>query len=123
LKSNNDKENKRIQSVYRYRATYSKTGLVRFISHNDLLNQIDRSFRKAEIELSFSQGFHPKMLITHGPALPLGMEAKAEVLEFKSPEIFSSSDFLNKIQPGMPEGLSFIGLKACSAETRPLFRI
>lgn len=122
LKSNNDKENKRIQSVYRYRATYSKTGLVRFISHNDLLNQIDRSFRKAEIELSFSQGFHPKMLITHGPALPLGMEAKAEVLEFKSPEILSSSDFLNKIQPGRPEGLSFIGLKACSVETRPLFQ-
>ncbi|MBP6908981.1 MAG: TIGR03960 family B12-binding radical SAM protein [Candidatus Saccharicenans sp.] len=122
LKSNGDKENKRIQPVYRYRATYSKTGLVRFISHNDLLNQIDRSFRKAEIEISFSQGFHPKMLITHGPALPLGMEAKAEVLEFKSPEILSSSEFINKIQAGTPEGLSFIGLKACSAETRPLFQ-
>jgi len=108
--------------AYRYRATYAKRGLIRFISHNDLLNQIDRTFRRAEIKLAFSQGFHPKMLITYGPALPLGMEAKAEVLEFKAVEQLNPSELLDKIKAVTPEDLPFLSLKAWPSEARPLFQ-
>ena len=117
----NNKEEK-ITAVFRYRASYTKRGLLRFISHNDLLNQIERSFRKANLKMAYSQGFHPKMLITYGPALPLGLEAKAEVLEFRAHEELSAPEFLDKINSLTPEGLAFHGLKYCQAETRPLFQ-
>ncbi len=109
-------------TAFRYRAFYSKEGLLRFISHNDLLNQIERSLRRADFKIAFSQGFHPKMLISHGPALPLGLAAKAEVLEFKAYQELSSSEFLNKINSSTPDGLSFHGLKKCQPETPSLFQ-
>lgn len=106
----------------RYRAAYQKTGAARFISHNDLLNQLERAFRRANFRMAFSQGFHPKMLISHGPALPLGMAALAEVLEFKALEPLSKESFLQKINSVLPEGLRFIGLKNCSEGCWPLFQ-
>ncbi|MDD8019707.1 MAG: TIGR03960 family B12-binding radical SAM protein [Acidobacteriota bacterium] len=122
LISSSEKETEKLSPVFRYRATYEKRGLLRFISHIDLLNQIERSFRRADLKLAFSQGFHPKMLITYGPALPLGLEAKAEVLEFRAHEQLNQSEFLNKINKATPQGLSFLGLKDCPAEWLPLFR-
>jgi len=86
------------------------------------LNQIERSFRRADFKIAFSQGFHPKMLISHGPALPLGLAAKAEVLEFKAQQELSPSEFLYKINSFTPDGLSFHGLKKCQPETPSLFQ-
>jgi radical SAM family uncharacterized protein/radical SAM-linked protein len=111
-----------VDRYIRYRAVYKKIGLARFISHNDLLNQLERGFRRAGLPLAFSQGFNPKMLMSYGPALPLGMAALAEIMEFKSLEPISSTNFLEKINAVLPEGLRFIGLKECSEGYPPLFK-
>ena len=111
-----------LEEPVRYRAFYQKAGPARFISHNDLLNQLERAFRRAGLKLAFSHGFHPKMLISYGPALPLGMTAKAEVLEFKSLEILSLEPFLSRINSALPEGLRFFGLKDCPDDCPSLFQ-
>ncbi len=120
LKSGN--RTREIEVPVRYRAIYEKTGPARFISHNDLLNQLERGLRRAGVKMAFSQGFHPKMLITHGPALPLGMQAKAEAMEFRALEIIEQDDFLRKINACLPEGLRFRGLMSCSSSCRPLIQ-
>lgn len=96
--------------VQRYRATYTKLGLARFISHNDLLDHLERAFRRAGIKMVYSQGFHPKMLISHGPALPLGAQARAEILEFQSYEELEGDGFLKRINSSLPPGIQFTGL-------------
>lgn len=106
----------------RYRAFYSKMGPARFISHNDLLNHLERAFRRAGLKIAFSQGYHPKMLMTHGPALPLGMAAGAEAMEFKVMEEMNEAWFLKKLNPCLPEGLQFSGLIKCQADCPPLFQ-
>lgn len=102
-----------VSEPVRYRAFYQKTGSIRFISHNDLLNQLERAIRRSRLRLAFSQGFHPKMLISYGPALPLGMEARGEVMEFRSLEILDEDNFLEKINSSLPEGLRFIRIIQC----------
>jgi radical SAM family uncharacterized protein/radical SAM-linked protein len=111
-----------LKEPVRYRAAYQKTGLSRFVSHNDLLNQLERAFRRSGLKMAFSSGFHPKMLISHGPALPLGMAAKTEVLEFKALEIISPEVFIEKINSSLPEGLKFAGLKSCDSSCPSLFQ-
>jgi radical SAM family uncharacterized protein/radical SAM-linked protein len=106
----------------RYRTAYQKAGTARFIAHNDLINQIERAFRRAGFRMGFSIGFHPKMMISYGPALPLGMAALAEVLEFKALEIISGESFLERINSCLPSGLRFIGIKECSDDCWALFR-
>lgn len=116
-------ETRLLTEPVRYRAFYSKTGPARFISHNDLLNHLERAFRRAGLKIAFSQGYHPKMLMTHGPALPLGMAAGAEAMEFRAMEEIDEAGFLKKLNSRLPEGLQFSGLIKCQADCPRYFRI
>ena len=96
----------------RYRAFYAKKGKARYLSHIDLIHVLQRSFRRAGIEVRKTQGFHPKMDFVYGPALPLGAEALEEVLEFRSPRRLEERDFLARVNRSLPRGLRFSKLAA-----------
>jgi radical SAM family uncharacterized protein/radical SAM-linked protein len=59
---------------------FSKTGPARFLGHLDMMQQLQRAFRRAGVELAHSQGFHPHPMIKTDSALPVGLESLAEVL-------------------------------------------
>ncbi len=120
LASADEHKVERLVEPVRYRAVYSKSGPARFISHNDLLNHLERAFRRAGLNPAFSQGFHPKMLVTYAPALPLGLTARAEVMEFKALDNLDETGFLERINAVLPEGLRFEALKKCQADCPPL---
>ncbi|TET69040.1 MAG: TIGR03960 family B12-binding radical SAM protein [Candidatus Aminicenantes bacterium] len=102
---------KKTENVFRYRASYSKREKARFLSHIDLNSIIQRGMRRAGIPVKHSKGFHPKMMISYLPALPLGMEGKAELLEFKSQYLFEEKEFISKINEFLPSGVKFLGLR------------
>ncbi|MEN6560621.1 MAG: TIGR03960 family B12-binding radical SAM protein [Acidobacteriota bacterium] len=102
-------------TTLRYRAFYAKRGKARFLSHIDLIHIIQRSFRRAGLEVRKTQGFHPKMDFSYGPALPLGMEALKEVLEFRTERRLDPADFLARINRSVPPGLRFSGLEEVAA--------
>jgi radical SAM family uncharacterized protein len=110
-------------AVVRYRAIYAKRGKARYLSHIDLIHVIQRSFRRAGIEVVKTQGFHPKMDFSYGPALPLGMEARREVLEFRSDRLFESGEFLARINRSVPPGLRFLALDAVPAGAPSLHKV
>ncbi|MFC2157192.1 TIGR03960 family B12-binding radical SAM protein [Acidobacteriota bacterium] len=95
-------------STQRYRIQFSKTGRARFLSHIDINNLIQRALRRAGISVLYSQGFHPKMQISHLPALPLGMEGLQEYFEFKSDIIYENKDFCPLLNRFLPEGIRFL---------------
>lgn len=99
------------ENVFRYRAFYSKRHKARYLSHIDLNNVIQRSMRRAGISIVHSKGFHPKMIISCLPALPLGMEGKKEVLEFKAQYLFLEKDFISHINKYLPSGIEFLSLR------------
>jgi len=99
------------ETIFRYQAFYSKRHTARYISHIDLNNVIQRSFRRAGITIVHSKGFHPKMIISYLPALPLGMEGKNEVLEFKTLYLFSEKGFISQINKYLPSGVEFFRLR------------
>ncbi len=103
------------EGTARYRAVYSKRGKARYLSHIDLIHVIQRSFRRAGVEVRKTQGFHPKMDFTYGPALPLGMEARREVLEFRSGRRIEASDFLRRVNRNLPSGIRFTALERVAA--------
>jgi radical SAM family uncharacterized protein len=111
---------KKTEEIYRYEAVYSKRGESRFLSHSDINNIIQNSFRRASIPVVYSGGFHPKMMISYPPALPLGMEGKAERFEFRSDYLFSEEEFLSGINAFLPSGIHFIHLKKLDSLAPPL---
>lgn len=108
------------EDVRLYRVTYSKRDEARFMSHIDLSNLIQRAFRRAGVPVVFSEGFHPKMAFSYVPALPLGMEGKAEVFEFKSRCIFPEDEFISLLNSFLPEGVTFFEIKRVSPEVPSL---
>ena len=57
---------------------YTKTGTAAYLPHLDLLRDFQRIFRRAQIEVGFSEGFHPHMLLYFAPPLALGTQSIAE---------------------------------------------
>ena len=91
--------------MFRYRITYAKRAKARYMSHIDLIHVLQRSFRRAGVEVRKTQGFHPKMDFSYGPALPLGMESGGEVLEFRSSYRLAEAPFLARTNRSLPPGI------------------
>ncbi len=93
--------------VMRYQVYYEKTGPARFISHNDLLNVLHRTFKRSGVEVEFSAGFHPKMLMSFVPALPLGMSGRDESFEFKCRYGMEETVVVDALNGHAPDGIRF----------------
>jgi radical SAM family uncharacterized protein/radical SAM-linked protein len=102
---------KKSESVSRYLAFYSKEGSAKYFSHTDVNNIIQRGFRRAGIPVCFTKGFHPKMIVSYPPALPLGMEGRAEVIEFRSDYHIPRDEFAAHINGFLPPGIRFLRLE------------
>lgn len=67
----------------RVRVAYSKLGRAAFRGHLDIVRLLPRIFRRLDLPMFYSQGFHPKPDMTFGPALPLGVASHAEFVDVK----------------------------------------
>jgi radical SAM family uncharacterized protein/radical SAM-linked protein len=111
---------RKTEKTVRYEVVYSKTGRARFLSHLDVTTHLQRALRRAGIETDFSEGFHPKMLISYAPALPLGMEGKAECFEFKSSFDFDEKVFVRHTNKFTGSGIRIIRIKKLLEKDLPL---
>lgn len=102
---------KETEKVFRYRVFYSKLQSARYMSHIDLNNVIQRALRRAKIQVVYSQGFHPKMLISYPAALPLGMSGKAECFEFRSRFLFREDEFVSRLNACLPSSVRILSLE------------
>ncbi len=65
------------------RLGYRKGEAVRFISHLDLLRELERTFRRAELPLVYTEGFSPRPKLSVGPSLPLGWTSDSEWIDIE----------------------------------------
>ncbi|MGA1826129.1 MAG: TIGR03936 family radical SAM-associated protein, partial [bacterium] len=94
--------------VQRLRCKYRLFGPMVFLSHLDLIRTFIRIFRRAELPVVYTQGFHPHPKISFGPALPVGMGGAAEYLDMDMYEMSNSEHVLEKINAHMPYGLLMV---------------
>lgn len=65
----------------RLRITFAKTEAMRFTSHLDLHRAWERTFRRARLPLTYTQGYSPHPRLNLASALPLGFTGEAEILD------------------------------------------
>jgi len=113
---------KKSDAEERYLAFYSKRGPARFLSHIDLIHVLQRAFRRAGVTVLQSQGFHPKMLVSYGPALALGMEGREEPMEFRSAFLFEEKEFIGRMNKSLPAGIRMLKLTRLDAASPSMNR-
>ena len=90
----------------RIRIRFRKEGDLRWISHRDLARTWERVFRRANLRLKRTQGFHPKDKLTFPLALSLGIVGAEEILEVEITREVSVDSVKQALQKTLPEGLS-----------------
>ena len=65
----------------RLRIRFSKEGKIRFTSHRDTARVWERTVRRAQLPVAYSQGFSPHARLSFGLALSTGFESDAEYLD------------------------------------------
>jgi len=101
-----------ISSRIKIRATFSKTGILRYLSHQEVMTTILRAIRRAEIPAVYSEGFHPHPKISFGPALPTGVEGLNEYFDIEVSGLIDLTDFLRGLNAELPDGLRVIDAAA-----------
>ena len=64
------------------RLLFEKTGNAIWISHLDLMRLFQRSFKRAGLALTHTQGFNPRPSVSIALPLSVGVESRCELLDF-----------------------------------------
>jgi len=97
------------------RLSFTKGGEVRFISHLELAHLFHRASKRADLPLSYSEGFHPMPRIVFATAIPVGMESRMEIVDMELEGRITSREVKEKLNPTLPQGI-----KILEAEEVPL---
>ncbi len=89
----------------RVRLRWTKHGKIRFCGHRDTARVWERSVRRADLPVAYTQGFNPRPRIAFGLALATGQESVAEYLDV---DLRLSADEVRHLAPSLPDRLSAV---------------
>ncbi|MDR0408773.1 MAG: TIGR03936 family radical SAM-associated protein [Spirochaetaceae bacterium] len=91
--------------TYRILFSFSKEGRAVFLPHLALIEVFSMAFLRAGIPALHTAGFNPLPRLDFAAPLSLGIGASGEIASVDTDCLFSGTDFVNKINAVLPEGL------------------
>ena len=111
----------------RLRLAFQKTGRFAFQGHLDLVRLFPRMFRRLDMPMYYTEGFHPRPEMTFSPALSLGIPSLGEFLDLKLRAGFVADtdvdDLLDRLNGVAFEGVRFTGARVLGPNDPALGRI
>lgn len=89
----------------RTRVRYAKTGKIRFVSAIDLGRIWERSLRRANLPIAYSEGFSPHPKVSFPDALPLGYSSRAEYAELTFAGPIALERAVKDLNAAFPDGM------------------
>ena len=86
-------------------SNFQKTGDMRFISHLDLMRLVQRALRRANLPVTITQGFSPRLKISINRALKLGVESLDEALTVHVSKRVEPALFIGSLNKNLPQGV------------------
>jgi radical SAM-linked protein len=85
---------------------FTKKGVLKYISHLDLMRLFTRALRRADLPLKMTEGFSPHPKLSFKRALKLGVESDHEEGTVILKDFIDPRDFQNRLQQQLPEGIT-----------------
>ena len=81
-------QNSKLKTLYeapvqRIRFIFQKIGVLRYLSHLELMKALGRAVRRARIAVAYSQGYNPQPKLACAMALPVGVEGWQELADIE----------------------------------------
>ena len=89
------------------RIEYTKTGLLRYLGHLDMVRLFERGLRRGQVPLQFSQGFNPHPKIAFAAPLSVGYSSEAELVEIEVEEGWDDTQLQALFSACFPEEICY----------------
>lgn len=106
--------------MQRIRVTYSKGEELMYTGNLDLHKVWERTFRRANLKIAYSQGFHPQPRLQQACPLPLGFTSQYELLDFWLDSDDEIDKILGKLQKAIQPGIQITQIESIPLEEKPL---
>ena len=106
--------------VQRLRITFARDDGVRYLSHLEMMRAWERVLRRAGWRLAYSQGFNPHPKLSFAMALPVGVAARAELLDVQLEEPRALDTASVELSREMPQGLELVDIMEVPPEAPPI---
>lgn len=93
---------------------------MRFTSHLDLHRTLERTMRRANLPLAYSEGFTPRPKLSLASALPLGFTSEAEIADFWLTEGLPPSEVEKAFTSSQPPGIRLHRVESITKEAEKL---
>ena len=87
------------------RIKFSKEGAMKFIGHLDIMRYFQRAIRRAGIDVAYSEGFSPHMIMSFANPLGVGLTSEAEYFDLMIRADYSSGELIERLNAVMVEGI------------------
>ena len=87
-------------------AALHEKGRAAYLSHLDMQRTLQRSLRRADMPLQYSQGFNPHPLMAFAGALSTGFESEREWFDVRLDGEIAPADFEARLNAVLPEGMA-----------------
>ena len=102
------------------RLRYSKLGKLRFTSHRDMARIWERSVRRLQLPIAYSEGFSPRAKLSFGLALPTVFESQAEYVDLTFKEPVPVDSLPEQLTEVLPQGITVTGAVALEGKVTSL---
>ena len=93
------------------RIKFSKQGVMRFIGHLDIMRYFQKAMRRAHIDIAFTEGFSPHMIMSFAAPLGVGLTSDGEYMDIEIRTPVSSEDAIHQLNEVMVEGMKVLSFR------------
>jgi len=93
------------EEYFKIKFVFSKTGLMRYVSHLDVMRIFMRAARRAGFALYITKGFNPRVKLSFKRALKLGVESMDEEAEIALTKKMNPKIFKYRFNKQLQDGL------------------
>jgi radical SAM-linked protein len=104
-------KNSVLPPVMRIRLRFSKTGMVKYVSHLEQIEVLRRAARRSGLPVAYTAGFSPQVKSSYGPPLSVGHESLCEYMELYFTEKVNAEEVIEKFALNLPYGFSILDAK------------
>ena len=93
------------------RMKFKKYGCMKFIGHLDIMRYFQKAIRRADIDIAYSEGFSPHMIMSFAAPLGVGLTSEGEYVDLQVNSCASSKAAVDALNRVMVDGMEVVSFK------------
>ncbi len=98
------------------RVRFRKYGVLKFIGHLDVMRYFQKAIRRADIDICYSEGYSPHMIMSFASPLGVGLESDGEYMDIEIKGSISTEEAVRRLNAVMVEGMRFSSFREIPEE-------